>query len=372
MKLFARLAAPFALFGVMAVPGHSQEVPALKEITDSAERARVEALIDSARKEGALEWTGLMILPEHAQEILADFKKYYGLNNLRTEYTYSSSGELITRVEQLLKAKRNNFDVIWTVAWGWYNDLLKRNELMKYDSPRYAEYTLSNEAGMSKSGYWVSDAYTFSPMFNPDALAKHGLEEFAPTSWKDFTNPRLKGLMSVGNVPQSSTTAPTAQGLHKVLGEQWFKDLATNVKPILWTKSAQARDWIGSGEYPIGLMNHAKDALSLRERNVPVRLVYPEEGVVLLPFAPVITASAPHPNAAKLFIDYVRSAHGAQKIMDSGALLFFGRPCVKSPVPDLLPPWEKIKVIPMNWDEEDTPGAIRKVRQMFTGAGIGQ
>ena len=153
MKLFARLAASFALFGVMAVPGHSQEVPALKGVTDSAERARVEALIDGARKEGALEWTGLMILPKHAQEVLADFKKYYGLNDLRTEYTYSSSGELITRVEQLFKAKRNNFDIIWTVAWGWYNDLLKRNELMKYDSPRYAEYTLSNEAGMSKPGY---------------------------------------------------------------------------------------------------------------------------------------------------------------------------------------------------------------------------
>jgi hypothetical protein len=46
---------------------------------------------------------------------------------------------------------------------------------------------------------------------------------------------------------------------------------------------------------------------------------------VLLPFPAIILAKAPHPNAWKLFIDFVRSALG-QAVMDSGPTMFFGRP----------------------------------------------
>ena len=372
MKKIWKVAATLAFTALMASKGYAQDIPALANVKDKAERARIEALIKGARKEGALEWVGLRIFPALAKEVLADFKKYYGLNDLRTEYTFAPSGQIISRVEQLLRAKRNNFDIVWTVAWGWYRDLQKRKELMYYKSPKYAEYTLSNKAGMSADGYWVSDGYTLSPMYNPVALEKRGLKDFHPQHWKDFADPRLKGLVSMGNILYSSSMTPIAQGIEKVAGKEWFTDLAKNVKPVLWTKTAQARGWISSNEYPISLMDHATDASTMRKNNVPVKLVYPEEGFVMLPFAPVILASAPHPNAAKLFIDYVRSAHGTQKMMDSNILLFFGRPGVKSKAPDLLPGWENVKLIPFDWDKEETPAKIKAIRSLFRSSGLAQ
>lgn len=363
----AALAAPL-LIGV----AFAQDAPpAIAGLDDPAEIERVQALIDGARQEGALEWTGTYVEPEQAEHILQAFRAHYGLEDLRTEYTYAPSGQIVTRVEQVLGAGRNNFDVVWIIAWAWYEDLLDRGEIAEYHSPYYQDYTLSNDAGMSREGYWVSDSYTFHPAYNPASLAQNGVEDFNPTSWNDFLDPRLRGLMSMGDVNRSTTYAPVAQGIHNAMGEEWFTELAENVEPVLFTQTAAGRDWLASGEFPITLMGSAKHAAVLMERGVEVELVYPEEGVPLLPFAPIILEQAPHPNAARLFIDYIRSAEGAQVVMDAGTYMFFGRPGVESPVPEMLPDWSDVNVVPMNWSDEGTEERLSEIREIFTRSGVG-
>ena len=372
MSYMRTLGSAIIAIPLLAATAAAQDAPpAIAGLTDQAEIERVQALIDDAREEGAFEWTGTYVEPEQAQSILNEFKSYYGLENLRTEYTYAPSGQIITRVEQLLGADRNNFDVVWIIAWAWFEDLLERGEIAEYHSPYYDDYTLSNEAGMSKEGYWVSDAYTFHPAFNPTALAQHGLEDFEPKSWNDFLDPRLRGLVSMGDVNRSTTYAPVAQGIEVAMGEEWFTELAENVEPVLFTQTSAGRDWLASGEFPVSIMGSAKHAATLLDRGVEVKLVYPEEGVPLLPFAPIILAKAPHPNAARLFIDFVRSEHGAQTVMDAGTYMFFGRPGIVSPIPEMLPDWNEVNVVPMDWSVEGSEERLAEIRKIFTDSGVG-
>ena len=121
----------------------------------------------------------------------------------------------------------------------------------------------------------------------------------------------------------------------------------------------------------MALLNSPKDALSLQERNLKTKQIFPKEGVVLIPFAPIIMKSAPHPNTAQLFIDFVRSAHGTQTAMNAGSLLFFGRPGVKSKYPDILPAAEDVNAIPFDWETEGTNDAIKKFRDRVRAVGIG-
>ena len=348
----------------------AQQPAALAAITDSAERARVSALIEAAKKEGQLSWIGVQIEPGHADAILNAFKRYYGLNDLKVEYTYAATGAIVTRVEQLLKAKRNNFDIVWNAAWAWYKDLLKRGEIMQYESPHYAAYTLSDKHGMSVKGYWVADSYAFAPVYNTKALAELGIKDFKPTSWNDFTDPRLAGKIALINVLISTSAAPVLDGVSRRMGDDWLKALG-KLKPTLHSKAAQGRDWVGAGEFAVAVFNSPKDALSLQSRNLPTRQVFPKEGVVLIPFAPIIPKSAPHPAAAKLFIDFVRSAHGTQAMMDAGSLLFFGRPGVKPKYPDILPASEDVKAIPFDWDKDATNDKIKAFRAKARSYGIG-
>jgi iron(III) transport system substrate-binding protein len=358
---------------LIARPSWAQaEPPALAQETDPAEKARVAALIEGAKKEGRLSWLGLFIEPQQGEALIAAFKQHYGLQDHKVEYSYQDSGLIVTQTEQLLRAGRSEFDIVWTVAWSWYQDLLQRGELMKYESPYHAQYKLSNEAGLSKPGYWVSDGHFFTPIFNPTELAKHGVNDFNPKSMKDFIDPRLKRLASIPNIPSSTSNSPGGIGWLNALGEQWFTDMKKVVDPVLRAGSAQGRDWVGSGEYPISLMSHAKDALTLKKRNVTVKVVYPEEGIVMLPFAPVILSKAKNPNTAKLFIDFAASAKGAQTRMDSGLLMFFGRSGVKSSDPDLLTSWEDTKVAKFDWDTDGSAKTAAKFKDFFETTGLGK
>jgi iron(III) transport system substrate-binding protein len=361
-----------ALVAWTALPSkvEAQEPPALAAIKDPAEKARVSKLIEAARKEGALSWIGVQIEPGHAGPIIAEFKRYYGLDGVNGEYTYAGTGEIVTRIEQLLRAKRNNFDIVWTASWAWYKDLLKRGEIMKYESPYYKEYTLSDKNGMTEKGYWVSDAYAFAPIYNPATMEQRGIKNFNPTSWADFVDPRLKGNICMIDVLVSTSAAPVLSGVVNVMGDDWLKKLGAN-KPALHIKAAQGREWVGSGEFAATLLNSPKDALSLIERNIKIKQVFPKEGIVLIPFAPIILKSAPHPATAQLFIDFVRSAHGAQTAMNAGSLLFFGRPGVKSKYPEILPPSEEVHAIKFDWDTQATTAAIKKFRDKARAAGIG-
>jgi ABC-type Fe3+ transport system substrate-binding protein len=347
--------APFALavagYLLVAPTAQAQDVPALTATKDAKEKARVSALIEAAKKEGQLSWIGVQIEPDHANAILTEFKRYYGLNDLKGEYTYAGTGAIVTRVEQLLKAKRNNFDIVWNASWAWYKDLLKRGEIMKYESPSYA-------------------AYTFAPIFNTKAVADIGLKNFNPTSWNDFVDRKFTGHLSMINILISTSAAPVVSGITKVMGDDWLEKLG-KVNPTLHTKAAQGRDWVGAGEFAATLLNSPKDSLSLIKRHLPTKQVFPKEGVVLIPFPAIIMASAPHPAASKLFIDFVRSAHGTQTMMDAGALLFFGRPGVKPKYPDILPRAEDVKAIPFDWDKEATNAAINAFRAKARAVGIG-
>jgi iron(III) transport system substrate-binding protein len=374
MKIF-RIAATLVALSVAAVAAPvrgalAQEAPALAAIKDPTEKARVAALIAEAKKENGLAWIGVQIEPAHADAVMAEFKRYYGLADAKAEYTYAATGAIVTRVEQLLRAKRNNFDIVWNASWAWYKDLLKRNEIMQYESPNYAAYTLSDKHGMSVKGYWVSDAYAFAPVYNTAALDKIGLKNFHPTSWNDFVDPKFTGHLAMIDVLISTSAAPVLAGVVKAMGDDWLKALG-KVKPTLHSKAAQGRDWVGSGEFAAALFNSPKDALSLQERHLPTKQVFPKEGVVLIPFPPIILAGAPHPATAKLFIDFVRSAHGTQTMMDAGSLLFFGRPGVKPKHPDILPTAEDVKAIPFNWDTDATNQAVKAFRDKVRAVGIG-
>jgi iron(III) transport system substrate-binding protein len=178
-----------------------------------------------------------------------------------------------------------------------------------------------------------------------------------------MVDPRLKGLISIPDPQTSATAAQTFIGIAKVMGNDWIQKLVAN-EPVLRAQAAQASNWIATGEIPV-TFSHAREAMTLRQDNVPVVLTYPEEGISMQPFSAVIPKSAPHPNAAKLFIDFIRSAKGTQVVMDAGVLMFFGRPGVKSPDPDLLPGWEQVKVVPMDYDDEVSNKAIQAIRQEF-------
>lgn len=91
-------------------------------------------------------------------------------------------------------------------------------------------------------------------------------------------------------------------------GLEFFKQPAAQ-KPGFRIGSSQIADLVAAGEYPIGINTYSTNIEDLKARGAPVEWVGLDPVVAILhPIA--INAAAPHPNAAKLFVDFVLSREG--------------------------------------------------------------
>jgi putative spermidine/putrescine transport system substrate-binding protein len=165
-------------------------------------------------------------------------------------------------------------------------------------------------------GYWYGDYYgVMSFMVNKD------LVDTMPTDWSDLLKPEYRNSVALAGDPRASNQAilaVLAAGMAaggaagKESGEQglgYFSEMnkAGNFVPVIGKAGTLAQ-----GATPIVLM-WDYNALSARDNlrgNPPVEVIVPASGVLAGVYVQAISAYAPHPNAAKLWMEYLYSDEG--------------------------------------------------------------
>jgi putative spermidine/putrescine transport system substrate-binding protein len=165
-------------------------------------------------------------------------------------------------------------------------------------------------------GYWYGDYYgVMSFIVNKD------LVQNVPTDWADLTKPEYAGQVALAGDPRASNQAilgVLAAGLSKgaaageaagKAGLDYFAEVnkAGNFVPVI----AKAGT-IAQGATPIAIA-WDYNALAWRDElagNPPVEIVVPKTGVLAGVYVQGISAYAPHPNAAKLWMEYIYSDEG--------------------------------------------------------------
>jgi len=323
----------------------------------SADRERVEA----AMREGELNWLDCVAGPDTARVLSERFRRYYGLpGSFRVNHTLQSSAGLAAVISEEVRAGRVTYDVVTCATPGLFYDLLRQGALMRYESPEYRFYSAARRAGLSEEpGYWVSPwAYTFVIAWNPRFVQ----DEFR--SWRDILKPAYRGKIVMGDPLRSLTYLDSYIGLRKVLDERFFQQLA-DLQPFFLVRSEDIMGRVVSGEYPVAFWGMPTRAYQAARRGVEIRVSYPQEGVVLLGMPWVIMARAPHPNAAKLWIDFVYGKIGHQVYIINEAL---STARDDMPVPSQLrrftPPVSEIRSIPMDW-KQITDSVRSQAREEF-------
>ncbi|OCW55654.1 iron ABC transporter substrate-binding protein [Hoeflea olei] len=165
-------------------------------------------------------------------------------------------------------------------------------------------------------GYWYGDYYGVMAF-----LVNKDLVENTPTDWADLLKPEYAGQVALAGDPRASNQAilaALAAGLSKggaagkeagEKGLEFFAELnkAGNFVPVIGKAGTLAQ-----GATPIVAMwdynaLSAKDTLA---GNPPVEVVVPSTGVLAGVYVQAISAYAPHPNAAKLWMEYLYSDEG--------------------------------------------------------------
>ena len=165
-------------------------------------------------------------------------------------------------------------------------------------------------------GYWYGDYYgVMSFVVNKDLVPN------TPTDWADLLKPEYAGQVALAGDPRASNQAilaVLAAGLSRgaasgeaagKAGLDYFAELnkAGNFVPVI----AKAGT-IAQGATPIAIA-WDYNVLSWADElagNPPVEVVVPKTGVLAGVYVQGISAYAPHPNAAKLWMEYLYSDEG--------------------------------------------------------------
>jgi iron(III) transport system substrate-binding protein len=334
---------------------HAAEEPqALKEAS-AAQKESVRVLIAAAIKEGSLSYFDTVIQSHTNAALTTAFRKYYGLPpEFAVNYSLSFTSELVTRVEQEVSAGRVTMDVGAIASLPWVHDKIKAGQIMHYESPQYRFYQAAFAKSLGMDGYFAfNGAYIFVPMWNSEKL------DFKGTSWKDVIDAVASGRMSMGDAGKSPTYLSTYIGLKLLLGQDYFINLA-KMKPAFVIRSEQIASQLVTGQNLLSFSGMPTRAFQNNKRGAKLKFVLPKEGVVLLPQAMFILATAPHPAAAKLWVDFMLSETG-QKIMVENEATMSGRSGFESPLPEYAPSIESLNIVKIEW-EKMTSADMAKAR----------
>ncbi len=267
--------------------------------------------------------------------VVAAFEKKYP--GIKASTVVAGTGEIIKRMEA--EKERPLGDVGWSFGPEAIGD--KKGLFEPY---------LSQEAGGFFPGQVPADRvwtpFTTMPyviMYNKKLVS----ETEKPNAWKDVLDPKWKGKVAYADATKSGSsytllvTWLTIYGKNEA-GWKFVEDLLRQCKVL--PKSSMTYQGVANGEYPIGL-TFEQAAFEYLKGGAPIGLIYPSEGTAITLDGSAIIKNAPHPNAAKLFLDFTVSKEMQELMVDK-----FGRRSVRKDVgsPAGLPTLDKIKAI--NYD----------------------
>jgi len=246
-------------------------------------------------------------------DVIAGFKKKYPEITVNELNPDAGSGDEI----EAIKANKDNKgpqapDVI-DVGLSFGPSAKAEGLIQPY---KVATWDSIPDSAKDADGYWYGDYYgVLAFLVNTDIV------KTVPQDWADLLKPEYANSVALAGDPRSanqSIQGVYAAGLSKgaeagakagEAGLEFFKELnaAGNFVPI----TAKAAP-VAQGATPIAIA-WDYNGLSWREGfkdNPKAEVVVPKSGVVAGVYVQAISAYAPHPNAAKLWMEYLYSDEG--------------------------------------------------------------
>jgi iron(III) transport system substrate-binding protein len=268
------------------------------------------ALVDAAKKEGKVAFYTAMDIPVAERFAKAFEAKFPGIA-VRVER--SGSERLYQRIEQERGSNINAADVINSadaahfVAW-------KRNDWLAPYLPEEVAKHFPSE-GRDPDGMFVTTRVWLSSLGYNTNLVK---PEDAPKSFADLLEPKWIGKIVKGHPAYSGTIMTATFQIVRDLGWQYFEKLAGQ-KVMQVQSSTDPPKKLALGERAIMADGNDYNLIQLMESGVPVQVVYPAEGTPVVSGPTGIFRSAPNPNAARLFHNWLHSAEAQQLLVDFAA-----------------------------------------------------
>lgn len=284
-------------------------------------------LVAAAKQEGQLVLYTTLIVDQIVRPLIKAFNAQ--IPGIDIKFVRGDSAQLMVKLINEGRAGRIQADV-WHLADG-VRPLLQENLAATLDLP--SARGLPAEL-LDPKGHWVAtNLSTRSFAYNTQLVAA----DQVPRTHQALLDPRWKGQFVWH--PNSIAGSYGFIGLVlKSMGEEsgmrYLRALAKQNIIGLPIAARAIMDRIIGGEYPMGLEMNSSHAVISAALGAPVRFV-PLDPVTMTIQIAGLSRGAPHPNAGKLFLDFMVSRAGQEVFRDADYIPM--RPDVPAKSPEVKP-----------------------------------
>ena len=264
-------------------------------------------LIEGAKKEAEIVLYASMNL-EEANVMVSRFEQKYPF--IKVKLNRADSEKLLTKILVEARAKRPFADVIQTLGFGMHT-LRKGQHLGQYLSSENAYYSKE----FKEEGYWTT-VYTnpYVVAYNPKLVSKENL----PRRYEDLLHPKWYGKMMM-----EPTKVDWFGGILQIMGkEKGLKYMRELGKQSIMNRIGHdlLAQLIAAGEASMDIDIPAPSVDRVRKRGAPIDWVaFPPAPASLIGIG--LAAQPAHPNAARLYIDFILSLEGQKTLQELGRYL---------------------------------------------------
>ena len=258
-------------------------------------------LVEGAKKEGELVYYTTMTL-DQSKQVVDRFEKKYPF--IKTNLFRTGGGPLLNKIFTESRGGRHAWDVV--VGRGeMVIPLTERKLLASYRSP---ETQMIDPQLVDKEGFWTAyyvNSYVLG--WNTNQVKK----EDVPNSYEALLDPKWKG----GKISVDTEAYGMLEGLKAAWGAEkavnYLKRLAAQ-DPVVKRGNTERVQLAAAGEYAL-IIAYNQTIQRMTSRGAPIDWL-PLEPVVTQVNPVMLGSKAPHPNAARLFYDFILSKEGQEML----------------------------------------------------------
>ena len=270
--------------------------------------------VAAAKKEGKVVVVGSPD-PVMRNEIIPRFTKQFGI---QVEFLAGRSSQTIGRIRIERSSGLHLVDVYMAGAGSTFYSLLPEGMLDPL-KPLLIHADVTDPKKWKRDGKpWFADAeekYVLVLFSSVESLLMINAGYVKPAdirSVQDLISPKLKGKISAED-PKTDSSSGAGMAMHWMneLGPDYVRKLYVEQNTSLSRDRRQLIDWLARGNFPICISCKIEGANELTKEGFQLQEVFEIEGirnrVTASPFLLSYANKAPHPNAARVFVNWIAS-----------------------------------------------------------------
>jgi len=272
------------------------------------------AMLAAAKKEGKLVITGSRD-PVTRRELP---KRFSGKFGIPVEYIGARSSETAAKLRLERRAGLYSMDVFLS-GIGTASTILYPEKMLDPLRPHLILPEVVDPSKWKRGELWFMDPkkqYVLRLLNGLTVLFHINTEQVNPNdlkSLKDLLSPKWKGKIAAADPSAKGASSTTLVFPH---GMEFAKKLFLDQKPIFTRSRRQLADWVARGTYPIALGASSREVRRLQREGFPVKGIFRlSDALGMLSIgngAVGILNRAPHPSAARVFVNWLATQEGLE------------------------------------------------------------